>query len=217
MVGAWQDSQRTRDPARPGICIARPTRAFECCKLSAMLPVSVAFVGARTGGWRVERLETIAGEPLASVSHVDVLEGLSAARRVDAAWVLRGVTSNERYVHRAEQRELSSRQERLGRPESTRAALIPVTKSEAWWELAQDERRRIFEESSHHVATGLEYLPEIARRLHHGRDLGEPFDFLTWFEFAPEHASAFEELVQRLRATEEWTYVEREIDLRLAR
>jgi chlorite dismutase len=109
------------------------------------------------------------------------------------------------------------RQDPLGRPESTRAALIPITKSEAWWDLAQDERRRIFEESSHHVATGLEYLPEIARRLRHGRDLGEPFDFLTWFEFAPEHAAALEELVLRLRATEEWTYVEREIDLRLAR
>ena len=67
------------------------------------------------------------------------------------------------------------------------------------------------------MATGLEYLPAIARRLHHGRDLGEPFDFLTWFEFAPEHAAGFEELVLRLRATEEWAYVEREIDLRLAR
>jgi chlorite dismutase len=103
------------------------------------------------------------------------------------------------------------------RVESTRAALIPITKSEAWWALPQDERRRIFEESSHHVATGLEYLPEIARRLHHARDLGEPFDFLTWFEFAPEHASAFEELVDRLRETEEWAYIEREIDIRLSR
>jgi len=65
--------------------------------------------------------------------------------------------------------------------------------------------------------TGVEYLPAVARRLHHGRDLGEPFDFLTWFEFAPEHAAAFDELVLRLRETEEWTYVEREIDLRLAR
>jgi chlorite dismutase len=183
-----------------------------------MLPLRVAFVGAEAGGWRVERLETVVGEPLASASHLDVLEGsASAVRRVDAAWVLRGVTSNERYVDREERRELLSRQEPLGRPGSTRAALIPITKSEAWWQLAQDERRRIFEESSHHVATGLEYLPEIARRLHHGRDLGEPFDFLTWFEFAPEHASAFEELVLRLRATEEWSYVEREIDLRLAR
>ena len=101
--------------------------------------------------------------------------------------------------------------------QATRAALIPIRKSEAWWDLAQDERRRIFEESSHHVATGLEYVPAVARRLHHGRDLEEPFDFLTWFEFAPEDAAAFDELVLRLRETEEWTYVEREIDLRLAR
>ena len=58
---------------------------------------------------------------------------------------------------------------------------------------------------------------QAARRLYHARELGEPFDFLTWFEFAPEHGAAFEELVRRLRGTEEWTYVEREIDLRLAR
>ena len=83
--------------------------------------------------------------------------------------------------------------------------------------MPQDERRRIFEESSHHIATGLEYLPAIARRLHHGRDLGETFNFLTWFEFAPEHADAFEDLVDRLRLTEEWSYVEREIDIRLFR
>jgi hypothetical protein len=30
-----------------------------------------------------------------------------------------------------------------------------------------------------HDKTGLRYLPEVARRLHHSRDLGEPFDFLT--------------------------------------
>src|SRR5437899_2558752 len=47
--------------------------------------------------------------------------------------------------------------------------------------------------------------------------VGEPFDFLTWFEFAPEHATAFEELVAMLRATEEWSFVEREVDVRLMR
>jgi chlorite dismutase len=129
-------------------------------------------------------------------------------------------------ARRDEQRALclAKRARRLGsaagaawRKGSTRAALIPITKSEAWWELAQDERRRIFEERSHHIATGLGYLPMIARRLHHGRDLGEPFDFLTWFEFGPEHADAFDELVGRLRETEEWAYVEREIDIRLFR
>ena len=183
-----------------------------------MPPLSVVFAGASTGRWSIERLETVAGSPLAPASRLEVIEGPGAARPAgDAVWVLRGVTSNERYATSGEHRQLAARQEPLGRAESTRAALIPVRKSEAWWDLAQDERRRLFEESSHHIATGLEYLPAVARRLHHGRDLGEPFDFLTWFEFAPEHAAALEELVRRLRETEEWTYVEREIDLRLAR
>jgi chlorite dismutase len=175
-------------------------------------------VGGGTGRWDIERLETVAGSPLPPASRLEVVEGPDAALRAeDAAWVLSGVTSNERYVTSGEQRDLAARQPPLGRAGSTQAALIPVRKSEAWWGLAQDERRRIFEDSSHHIATGLEYLPAVARRLHHGRDLGEPFDFLTWFEFAPEHTGAFEELVRRLRETEEWTYVEREIDLRLTR
>jgi hypothetical protein len=183
-----------------------------------MPPLHVAFAGGSTGKWSIELLETVAGSPLAPALRLEVVEGSGAAGPAgDTAWVLRGVTSNERYVTGGEHRELAARQEPLGRAGSTRAALIPVRKSEAWWDLAQDERRRIFEEGSHHVATGLEYLPAVARRLHHGRDLGEPFDFLTWFEFAPEHAAAFEELVRRLRETEEWTFVEREIDLRLAR
>ena len=182
-----------------------------------MRPLLVTFVGGEVGSWAVERLEAVAGEPLEPASRVEVLEGRASPSDGKPTWVLHGVTSNERYVSRIEHDALVTRQESLGRAASTRAALIPITKSDAWWELPQDERRRIFEENSHHVATGLEYLPAVARRLHHGRDLGEPFDFLTWFEFAPEHANAFEELVGRLRETEEWAYVEREIDIRLAR
>ena len=134
-----------------------------------------------------------------------------------AAWALRGTTSNERYVTRAEKEALRAAQPPLGRPDSTRAALIPVRKSAAWWDLAQDERRRILEERSRHVSIGLRYLPAVARRLYHCRDLGEPFDFLTWFEFAPEHEPAFDELVALLRSREEWRYVEREVDVRLSR
>ncbi|MEI8154526.1 MAG: chlorite dismutase, partial [Hyphomicrobiales bacterium] len=59
--------------------------------------------------------------------------------------------------------------------------------------------------------------PAVARRLHHCRGLGGPFDFLTWFEYAPEAESAFDAMLQRLRATEEWCYVEREVDVRLVR
>ena len=85
------------------------------------------------------------------------------------------------------------------------------------WGLPQDERRAIFEERSHHNSESLTYLPAIARRLYHARELGGPFDFLTWFEFAPEHAGLFDELVAMLRGTEEWRHVEREVDIRLSR
>ena len=78
----------------------------------------------------------------------------------------------------------------LGRPEATCAALIPIKKSAAWWELTQEERRQIFEDKSHHIAGSLKYLPAIARQLYHCRDLGEPFDFLTWFEYAPAACGA---------------------------
>src|SRR5215471_5055327 len=128
-----------------------------------------------------------------------------------------GCISNTRYVERPEQQELTLKQAPLGRLEATRAALIPIRKTAAWWNLTQEERRNIFENKSHHIAEGIRYLPSVARQLYHSRDIGEPFDFLTWFEYAPQHSEAFEELVRTLRNTEEWRYVDREIDIRLAR
>ena len=128
-----------------------------------MPPLNVAFAGGSAGRWSIERLDTVVGSPLAPARRLEVIEGPGATRPAgDAAWMLRGVTSNERYVAAGEHRELAARQEPLGRARATRAALIPVRKSEAWWDLAQDERRRIFEESPHRIATGLEYLPAVA-------------------------------------------------------
>ena len=77
----------------------------------------------------------------------------------------------------------------------------------------------MLEEQSKHVAVGLQYLPAVARRLHHCRDLGEnePFDFLTRFEYTPANEAAFDRLVSELRASGEWNYVDREIDIRLLR
>jgi hypothetical protein len=40
---------------------------------------------------------------------------------------------------------------------------------------------------------------------------------LIWFEFAEGDAGTFDELVGRLRDTEEWSYVEREVEIRLRR
>jgi hypothetical protein len=174
-----------------------------------------SFVGGNTGRWRVAETKTITGAPLPAATRVDIVAGDSAVR--DTAWLLRGLTSNERYVTRAERNRLVSVQQGLARPEATFAALIPIRKSAAWWALSQDERRAIFEESSRHVTIGLRYLPAVARRLHHCRDLSEdePFDFLTWFEYAPADESAFDELVRELRASPEWGFVDRELDIRL--
>jgi chlorite dismutase len=162
-------------------------------------------------------MRVIAGQALPSVPRLSIFEGNQTATLEGSIWLLRGVTSYERYLHKMERSALMVQQAELGRLEATWAALIPIKKSTAWWELAQDERKTIFEERSHHITIGLKYVARIARRLYHGYDLGEPFDFLTWFEYAPEDAGAFEDLVGSLRGTEEWTYVEREVDIRLAR
>ncbi|MEJ7584598.1 MAG: chlorite dismutase family protein [Acidimicrobiales bacterium] len=180
-------------------------------------PQVVSFVGGEDGPWTVTANTSIIGSGLAAAPRLQIVESSPAPPKANTGWVLRGVTSNERYVERREQTALAARQRPLGRPEATRGALIPIRKSDTWWALAQDERRAVLEDRSHHVAIGLEYLPAVARRLHHGRDLGEEFDFLTWFEFAPADTDAFEDLVGRLRETEEWSYVEREVDIRLSR
>jgi chlorite dismutase len=176
-----------------------------------------SFVGGAAGRWQVTSMAAVMGTPLETVSLIDMREEDVSTLSTGAAWVLRGVTSYERYVNRAEQQSLIAAQPPLDRPEATCAALIPVKKSARWWALPQDERRTIFEESSHHIQTGLQYLPAIARRLHHCYELGEPFDFLTWFEYAPQNAESFEQLTRTLRSTEEWAFVEREIDIRLLR
>jgi hypothetical protein len=178
-----------------------------------------AFVGGEIGVWRIVRIDTVVGASIPSAPRLDIVSGSTSSPPQAAQWLLRGITSNERYVVRDEKDRLVAKQPGLGRAAATCAALIPIRKSASWWSLPQDERRRIFEEQSSHVHVGLQYLPAIARRLHHCRDLSEnePFDFLTWFEYAPGDEGAFDQLVARLRASPEWTFVDREIDIRLIR
>jgi chlorite dismutase len=180
-------------------------------------PLDVAFAAGAAGAWRIDRIIPVSGDGLPPAQRLDIAEGEKPVAVDGASWILRGVTSNTRYTTRREVTDLASKQAGLARPEATRAALIPIRKTAAWWDLAQDERRAIFEEQSQHIAIGTNYLPGIARRLHHSRELGQDFDFLTWFEFAPEHADAFEHMLVRLRQTPEWRYVDREVDIRLSR
>ncbi len=177
-------------------------------------PIRSSFSAAPTGAWRIDRIVAVRGATLATAARLHAHDGPPPE---GAAWTLTGVTSHARYVERDEQGRLEAVQPPLGRAEATRAALIPILKSQAWWDLPQDERRAIFEEQSHHIAEGLKALPAVARRLYHSREIGGPFDFLTWFEFAPEHEPRFDELVALLRASPEWRWVEREVDVRLSR
>jgi chlorite dismutase len=182
-------------------------------------PRLYSFIGGSHGPWQVISSQGIVGQALPEIARLEYAAGNTSAPASDASWVLRGATSNERYVTRGEKDQLLAIQPGLGRPEANCAVLIPIRKSATWWALTQDERRKIFEAQSHHNHIGMNYLPAIARRLHHCRDLSEmePFDFLTWFEFAKQDTAAFDELLRKLRATEEWTYVERECELRLLR
>src|SRR4051794_19488854 len=176
------------------------------------------FRGGQSGAWRIISIAPIKGPSLAPVASLSVIHSEAIALPLlpsQTSWRLAGVASHLRYVERSEKTQLAAVQAGLGRAEASAAALIPIRKSQAWWDLTQEERRRIFEDQSHHIAASLKYLPMIARQLYHCRDLGEPFDFLTWFEFDPANAALFDELVAMLRATEEWKYVEREVDVRL--
>lgn len=172
------------------------------------LPIT-RFSGGEAGEWAVRSITPVAGAGLAAAPFVAI--GGAAG-----TWTLTGTASHLRYTTADERATLQARQEDLGRAASTHAALIPIRKSADWWAMAQDERRAVYEAGSH-LPIGLDYLPEIARKLYHSRDLGEDFDFLTWFEFAPEHEAAFDAMLVRLRACAEWAYVDREVDIRLTR
>lgn len=176
---------------------------------------ATVFFGGDQGIWKVESQNAIMGPELKKISHLFI--GTDSDLPRPSNWALTGVASNVRYVERNEKQALQAIQAPLGRSIARCAALIPIQKSSAWWDLTQEERREIFESKSHHIADSMKYLPAIARQLYHSRDLGEPFDFITWFEFAPEHKADFDELLRNMRATEEWQYVTREVDIRLSR
>jgi chlorite dismutase len=183
---------------------------------SAPTPLLVTFSAGTTGPWSVTAIAAVAGAKLDAAARLDVTEAPALAP-TDALWSLTGVTSNLRYTKRDEVTALSAKQAGLGRDAARRAVLIPIRKTTAWWALAQDERRTIMEEQSRHIAIGLDYLPAVARRLHHCRDLGGAFDFLTWFEFAPADEAAFDHMLDRLRRSPEWAYVDWEVEVRLSR
>src|SRR2546427_782132 len=101
-----------------------------------------SFVGGNVGSWRVLRVDPVIGVPLAWISRLEVTE--QEAQPPPGNWVLRGVTAFDRDVPSAERSLLEARQEGLGRQSATSAALIPIRKSAAWWDLPRTERCAAF-------------------------------------------------------------------------
>ncbi|MFM9935676.1 MAG: chlorite dismutase family protein [Novosphingobium sp.] len=178
-----------------------------------MRPHPLHFTAGDTGAWTVTAMTTVCGEPLPAAKAIAI--SAVATPGSPEPWVLRGTSSNLRYTSLAGATQLRAVQSSLGRPGARCAALIPIRKRPEWWALAQDQRDAVFRQARHHDI-GVPYVAAIARALYHSRELGEPFDFLTWFEFAAENTPAFDRLLVDLRASAEWAYVDREIDIRLS-
>ncbi len=87
------------------------------------------FAGGETGVWRVVRMDAVAGAPLPGIPRLDVAAGSVSPQPLGTKWLLRGITSNERYVVREEKDRLVAKQPSLGRAEATCAALIPIRKT----------------------------------------------------------------------------------------
>src|SRR5438045_9210887 len=119
------------------------------------------FRGGQSGAWRITLNSAVKGEGLSAVPALAITQSEAIALPIlpaATAWRLAGVTSHARYVERAEKEQLAAVQAPLGRPEATCAALILIKKSPAWWDLTQEERRKIFEDKSQHIAASLKYL-----------------------------------------------------------
>lgn len=169
------------------------------------------YLGGTTGEWEVTGFAACRGEPLARISHLQVVHG--PLRRVPAgtAWVLSGLVRRTRYVALEEPRRQA--RDRIG---ATCAALISIRRARCWWDLVPQERSEI-QTNRWTAPAHLRLLSTIIHRWQHPRDLSSQFDVVTWFEYESHDAPAFDELLAEWRASAEWKYVDREVDLRLTR
>ncbi len=192
-------------------------------------PATAAFdpgAGAYMNRYEVKRLITVAGGPRLDLkpgtgyTRVETPTPWSAA----ATHAYHGVTEHLHYTTTAQARLLErDAVAELAPSERTVAVLIPIKKTDGWWSLAQDERNAYFQRShalEGHTEIGLRLTNKVYRRLYHCRSLGEPFDFLTYFEFEQAHEPEFKELLRRLRDVKvnpEWAFVSDEFEIWLTK
>src|SRR5258707_3431824 len=103
---------RVRDRLRARLPALAPDDRPARARLGAtQVTTPTAFVGASSGTWAVERMVVVSGASLAPASHVSVVDGSDAGSTGQAAWLLPAVTSNNRYVRRADHDALAAREE----------------------------------------------------------------------------------------------------------
>jgi hypothetical protein len=123
-------------------------------------PLLVTFEAGESGEWLIDSMSTVVSDALPDAARLTVHTGPSrdgslrtsgsakaavenairelgyipnrTTRAPQGAWRLSGTTSNVRYTTAEEGRALAAVQEGLGRPPSTRAALVPIRKTAQW-------------------------------------------------------------------------------------
>jgi hypothetical protein len=168
--------------------------------------------------YRVESVSHVRGTPLAGVeTGASFFRVESSAGPPAGTGDLVAATQHLGYTRASERAELASPPP--AGPDSL-AVVIPITKSEAWWALAHDERDQLFRgrgDRKGHVAVGRPHAPRLFRKLYHGRGVpGAGWDFLTYFELEASGADEFRALVASLRDPElnpEWLEVIREAEV----
>lgn len=169
------------------------------------------YAGGSSGAWQVTDSSTQCGEPLASVTHVDIVHGRHSQIPLGTQWILCGQVRNTRYVSREDLKPFGQ----TGLP--TCATLIAIRRSSEWWRLGRTIRQEIQASQSASLPRRLRSLSSMIRRWQFGRDLSEQFDCVTWFEYEPRDAASCDELIALWRASDEWKFVERECDLHMIR
>ncbi|MEI6234257.1 MAG: chlorite dismutase family protein [Planctomycetota bacterium] len=133
---------------------------------------------------------------------------------------LSGCTQHLHYTSDAQRdRLLSISAKEIPASEKPVTVLIPIRKSDTWWNLAHNLRADHMNGThTHrgHTKAAEEYAPMIFRQLIHSRYMDtskRPYDFLTYFEFPDLNTAPFKSLLQTLRdefVNPEWAHVEME-------
>jgi hypothetical protein len=193
-------------------------------------PSTAARPDRREDHYVIDDVVAVRGAPLPGVAkgwHVTRIEGRVPAPATGATHALFATTQHLGYTSAEQQAHLA----KVSHPgPGPVVVMIPITKSEAWWSLAQDRRQEHFTPltperaatgARGHTVIGTAYADRIFRRLYHARYLPESdWDFVTYFEMQADHVPDFRRLLAELRdpvRNPEWAYVDREVEIWMRR